>query len=567
MRRGDRRVWLLTGAIALLFAVGGAYWIGAGGNDDTHITYWAADALGRGSIVNYNGEAVEQSSSLTVVVVLGLLGKLLPVSTPDLGWVMSLLFGALAIVQAHRLANRLVPGSGPAAAALTASSWCLFYWSTSGMETAMAAAAAPTLIMALERATRQPSDRNLGWLALVALAFAALRPENGHVLGCVLVVLLAQRWRAARAETLAAGTFRPVVVALIVLLGLIALRRLAFGLPLPHPALAKIGGFDAAAGLRYLRDSLLETNPLLIATTVIGLLVAARSLWRARSEDLQLQLTAAMALAQLSFVIMSGGDWMLHGRLLVPAIAVLAALAAPAVWSLARRQRHAASAALVLMAAGGAMTIAVRLDRDSKQHIPIRLARRIEVELRDRLGEYPFSLAEVANPSHLRDMPLIVHMLRVLAKIQPTEQEPLVMVSGQAGMVPYHIMRRYAGKVKLIDMYSLTSSQVARCLPEAVASRSRYGIRLRLDRIIDPESALGPMCGLPRPTLLFGPNLNGKAHRMLQANGYTLAYLQQGSPLGEKGPKMGGYIAVDRQVAVRLGLKRFDWYWTPLRLP
>ena len=48
--------------------------LSATGQDDTHITYWAARALAEhGVIVNHAGARVEQSSSLLLTLVLALL--------------------------------------------------------------------------------------------------------------------------------------------------------------------------------------------------------------------------------------------------------------------------------------------------------------------------------------------------------------------------------------------------------------------------------------------------------------------------------------------------------------
>src|SRR6185437_14310633 len=55
----------------------------ASGNDDTHITYWAAHALAEyGRIVNYNGAAIEQSSSLGLVLLLALVERVAYVAPP-----------------------------------------------------------------------------------------------------------------------------------------------------------------------------------------------------------------------------------------------------------------------------------------------------------------------------------------------------------------------------------------------------------------------------------------------------------------------------------------------------
>ena len=59
-----------------LVAVGLRYFVSTG-RDDSHITYWPAYTLAHfGDILNYNGERVEQSSSLLHVLVLATFHKL-----------------------------------------------------------------------------------------------------------------------------------------------------------------------------------------------------------------------------------------------------------------------------------------------------------------------------------------------------------------------------------------------------------------------------------------------------------------------------------------------------------
>src|SRR5262245_22470109 len=98
----------------------------AGGNDDSHITYWAAHALASfGRIVNYDGEVVEQSSSLGLVLLLAGVEKVLGVSPPAAAWFTSSLSAALAILLAARIASR-VAGRASLWAPLLLGTWLPF---------------------------------------------------------------------------------------------------------------------------------------------------------------------------------------------------------------------------------------------------------------------------------------------------------------------------------------------------------------------------------------------------------------------------------------------------------
>ena len=73
--------WFLFSALAFVVVAFLIY--GQSGPDDAYITYWPARALAEhGRIWNYNGVRVEQSSSLSLVVVLAILYRLTPFSMP-----------------------------------------------------------------------------------------------------------------------------------------------------------------------------------------------------------------------------------------------------------------------------------------------------------------------------------------------------------------------------------------------------------------------------------------------------------------------------------------------------
>src|SRR3954469_16024318 len=112
LRTAARLELIVPAVLSLLLAV---LLFGQGGQDDTYITFWPARALAEhGQILNYNGVRLEQSSSLSLVVVLAILYKLLPLSMPTIGFLTSMAFGMLTVLLAERAARRLGIGS-PAA--------------------------------------------------------------------------------------------------------------------------------------------------------------------------------------------------------------------------------------------------------------------------------------------------------------------------------------------------------------------------------------------------------------------------------------------------------------------
>ena len=82
------------------------------GRDDAYISYWPAHTLAEtGEFTNYNGEHIEQSSSLLQVIVLAALHWISGIEIELLGPMITILAGELSIVAVYVLARRAIPGS------------------------------------------------------------------------------------------------------------------------------------------------------------------------------------------------------------------------------------------------------------------------------------------------------------------------------------------------------------------------------------------------------------------------------------------------------------------------
>src|SRR5690349_14574210 len=114
----------------LVVPAAGFVLFGSSGRDDAYITYWVADQLRRtGRIANYNGRALEQSSSLLHVLLLaaGSAASGIPVTT--VGPWMAITFGAMCAPIGYWLCGRLDRRGRWIAAALISTLPPLVYWS------------------------------------------------------------------------------------------------------------------------------------------------------------------------------------------------------------------------------------------------------------------------------------------------------------------------------------------------------------------------------------------------------------------------------------------------------
>jgi hypothetical protein len=230
----------------------------AAGNDDSHITYWSAHALSKyGAVLNYNGEHVEQSSSLLLVLLLATLNKLFSLPIPATAWVVSIVAAAGAVAVATKLSAGLDRNAAPFTPLLAATTLPFAYWATSGMETTLVALLGCALLEVLGAdidAGHVRLDRRSAFGVALMLAFALVRPETPFVLLCTLggtaafyaYLVFARRDGDARGRLLA--TLVRLGVALGVVLCVALGRYVVFHAFVPNSAAAKVGGFELSAG-------------------------------------------------------------------------------------------------------------------------------------------------------------------------------------------------------------------------------------------------------------------------------------------------------------------------------
>jgi hypothetical protein len=277
--------------------------------DDAFIAFRYADHVvaGLGPVWN-RGEAVEGYSSPLWLGLL-VLGRAAGIALPLWSGVLGVFFSALCLVFVHRLAfalsdSRLVAAGACAAASLL---YPIYYWAPAGLETALYAA----LITA---ATWSLLARSTWAWALLAACLGVARPE-GPFLACALVGLAAL---AKERRVLRPGR---ICLALGPALAWIVFRRAFYGDWLPNTYYAKATGslvFRLEAGLGY------------AIWAAVGLAVTAVATWLAgmvSRKGIAAILFLALALAA---VIVGGGDWMWHGRMLAPVLPALVGLAAAA---------------------------------------------------------------------------------------------------------------------------------------------------------------------------------------------------------------------------------------------
>ena len=267
--------------------------------DDTYIVFaYAHNIVDRGEIAWNTGVRVEGYSSalhLALMVFGALAGADLAILARVLSFACSV--GVLAALAR--------PALGPHRFLLVVllAAWQPFqYWSTAGLETAMA-----TLLGAL--AWPLVVGRRDEWArgVVLLLLFSLTRPEGLAWLGVAL----------ARRLTLGKEWGRPegLVLAGLSALGLYHLVRFSyFGYLLPTPYLVKIVAIDQfGVGLGQVARELMSAGGILLATLLLRRQISPWA-W-------------VPLIIQSALLVRAGGDWMGHARFLVPGVAASVAAA------------------------------------------------------------------------------------------------------------------------------------------------------------------------------------------------------------------------------------------------
>lgn len=556
---GDpRRTWAIAAAAVAVFLILGLGLFASTGHDDSHITYWVAHALQRfGRLVNYNGERVEQSSSLTHVVLLALLGLVTRLPMPTLGPLTSIAGGALTIVLSGRLVRRLAPATPPLAELCVATSATFVYWSFGGLETTLFAAAALWLILACDAYLTEPAGA-IAWPVAALGLFVATRPEAPLVVAAVFAVVLVHALLRRRAR--AAGAPDPLRAALV-LAGVAAacsallfgFRRLYFGSFFPNPVYTKVTKLDVKTGLTYLWTYVWPSGVWLVAGLALALFFITRDALGAKGARPGAVLAAAFAVAYLGFVVLTGGDWMTGGRFIAHFVPVVTVLAVVGVARVIPRPRWAAAALGlgVLMNGWGTVSLA---DTGSTGR-PLWTTGRLRAQLDARVGPRDFSFFELANRIHLRDATISAHLVDLVGAVHKAHPERrLTMMASQAGMVVYHAFAAHPGVLHFVDMCSLVTREFRVCLPPARLDLRQVGMQLPFDRYFRDREAIDRRCGTTRPDFVFGLGHRG-IEPVLEKDGYTIVFRQRGSiPSGGSRGWFHGPVSSDEFIAVDTAL-------------
>jgi len=490
---------------------------GIGSRDDPYITFWVAEQFAKsGRLININGASIEQSSSLAHVMVLAALYFTTRAPLPVLAYGVGLAGLFATVLLSASLAGRVRAGTQLPTACVVALAFPVLYWATGELETDLAAAGVLWFLVSLHRLLTSVELRRWTVAGFVAssVLVVTVRPDTMIValLVCLVVVAVALLGAArggviARvAPPLDLGRSTLALGAVAVAAGLLGLfRELVFRQLLPQPEIAKSGGLGwFTKGSLYVITSF----PWWMWLVFVALL-ALGVRWSVATRSLAGCMAGATFVIGLLVMCFSRGDWMGGARLLVPYLAPGLVVMVAGAWSLRSTGRRLSVALLLAIECVTVILFANGASWLSPQSFAVSLSAESSsaADYGSFLGasyasslEHPVSLPWYVDWSSIttRDaifLSVATPKLRALIQREPPGHE-ITVASNQAGMVFYTWANEFPGKLRFIDMDSLTTNDFASC-HNLVASYS--GELMTIDRwAFDAGS-----CAPPLPDLYF----------------------------------------------------------------
>ena len=518
----NRRTMSVSVIAAMILLMVSFLLLGPGGRDDVYKTLWPAEALANtGHLINYNGDAVEQSSSLLHVLLLAALRVFIGGPIADLNWAMVLGFGVAGIFLAMQVAKRMGLTPSMSLAVALGGQGIYAYWAMGGLDAVLAA---NCWLLFAWKLGDWLEGRSWQLLGLATAFLVMVRPENGMVafsamgLAYLLQMIrlpksLSKPWR--KRLLLGMG-----IVAMMA--GLLVLWRFWHGGHwLPQSARAKMGGLGwvrSRRGLRYLWVESTMHWELFVYWGTLAVL-ALRHL-RQRLDTLTL-IIFCIATTGLSFVVMSGGDWMENARFIVPYLPFLILGLFSTFERIAVKGKELARMSFAFLCICSLVNVA----NNHNTGYPSILAPSIG---RYRIGTNT-AYSEAHNRIHLRDLYPCEFLIHEHDRIYAMKGKKVEILSQQAGYMAFYLARQRFGQFHFVDLVGLSTPDFTDC--DVTRDRGRFpgGLNMDLMYLLGDFDQISSKCAIAKPDIIFGLDEDdGRILQFLNAHGYATVYSQTG---------------------------------------
>jgi hypothetical protein len=523
---------------------------GSSGNDDVYITYWSAQALSDGGqFINYNGEVLEQSSSLLHVIILATLHKLSGIPLAILGIYLSAFMGGITLLVAWHLAGFLKIKNPWLVIWFCALFPYLVYWSFAGLETTLVTLLVTLLVYVFIKIFTQATTKLFDLFTIVLIvAYLLARPEAIFIISLFFLeiagyMLIYNRFKRPHSFTYTRAHYLKltllVSLTLILFVILSLWRYHTFGQIFPQPVYAKSAGLllsNLLAGIEYLFKH--YWIPSLVVLTSLVMFGTARILLHRvqHPREHALIIILCFFLAQMAFVIAKGDDWMEGGRFFVP---ILPLLVISGLYVINQLPVKIIPIMLILLSLAAIMDNA-KFNKYQSRGTFLPLTKAVSTPVANHFESIPhrFHWLERTSREHLAHIPVIIMLDKVITHLLEIKSS-LTIFAWEMGMIPFYTANQHFGKVKFIDMYGLTTNHLTRCDLEKHFQnelndfgnyfvRGRFGIQIRIWFLLANFPEIQSHCPLPNPDIIYGMGKSQWLNLDESKRKYQVIYQQSG---------------------------------------
>jgi len=297
---------------------------------------------------------------------------------------------------------------------------------------------------------------------------------------------------------------------------------------LPIPAIAKQGGdfwLQLQRGSFYLLTASV-LNPVILLALLYSVWLGWQSL-RQNTQPVLLIITLCSFGAYSGFVWAAGGDWMQAGRFVAPLVVPGCLLLLYGLKKITRRWfAHASIVLLVCLQ----FSIQYPVVATASHGIPAWVQSQMLPEHAAR-----YSVFEQLNQEHVRDMAIIDHIAELIPPLHEKLARPVLLMSGQAGMVFYYTATQFYGQVQFRDLRGLVESSLTLCPALKNIPRSPQGLNWGYSDFFAQLPMLEQQCAIKPPDIIYDLNgMDQKLGKTLEPLGYTMIHQETGFPVVNK---------------------------------
>lgn len=519
------------------------------GRDDAHISYWSAYTLSHfGQILNYNGDRIEQSSSLLQVLLLSVEHRITGVDLVTLGKLTSIFFGLASLLILSRTLSYIDASLKNVTLLLTASSVFFLYWLTGGMETTLVSFGTLVLILCCGSYLSSSGSAAPALLAIAMLSLS--RPEMPIVMPTLFLGTAGLDFlRTGKRTTQETRKWLLLIGSCVAaLLLLFAFRMWYFHDLFPQSVRAK----SVTLSLEVLRSRALifvmhiRGYPFFSLTALLvlfSLFYLAAVYVRQDRANYYLLLCLCFTIVYVLFIVGAGDDWMEGERFLVPVVG-------PAMILLAITLKRFIPSTLAYTAVI-ALLVALQLVATLRFATYLSASSPIwsSASLSYNGKEGTFSWFETHNRINARDIPLVEPLNQMIGSINSYKKSRVWVISGQMGLIPYHAAIRHYGKVGFLDLAGLTTRFFTDCAVTNALPRLNSGIALPYSFFFSKGPQLERDCRIPKPDIIVDQSYEDSL--LAVRAGYTIVFRERGEVMGNVAWLRGQRVSANQFIAVR----------------